>query len=40
MAICDNDEGYHLYNDLHISKVDNFLEKNKNVYMLVYNYKK
>ena len=40
MAICDNEEGYHLYNDLQISKVDNFLEKNKNVYMLVYNYKK
>jgi len=39
-AICDNDEGYYLYNDLHISKVDNFLEKNANVYMLIYNYEK
>jgi ubiquitin C-terminal hydrolase len=39
-AICNNDESYYLYNDLHISKVDNFLEKNTNVYMLVYTYKK
>jgi ubiquitin C-terminal hydrolase len=39
-AICDNNEGYYLYNDLHISKVDNFLENNTNVYMLIYNYKK
>ena len=40
-AICNNDDNeYLLYNDMDIYKVDNFLEKNINVYMLVYNCKK
>jgi ubiquitin C-terminal hydrolase len=35
-AICETDGDFLLYDDTNISRVDNFLEKNKNVYMLSY----
>jgi ubiquitin C-terminal hydrolase len=40
-AICstqlDNENTFLLYNDDNISKVENFLQKNKEAYMLIYN---
>jgi ubiquitin C-terminal hydrolase len=35
-AICNTDDAFILYDDIHISKIDNFLENNKNAYMLSY----
>jgi len=35
-AICETDGSFLLYDDTNISRVDNFLEKNKNAYMLSY----
>ena len=35
-AICETDGTFVLYDDTNISRVDNFLEKNKNAYMLSY----
>jgi ubiquitin C-terminal hydrolase len=35
-AICETERTFLLYDDTNISRVDNFLEKNKNAYMLSY----
>ena len=35
-AICNTDDAFILYDDINISKIDNFLENNKNAYMLSY----
>jgi len=35
-AICETDGSFLIYDDTNISRVDNFLEKNKNAYMLSY----
>lgn len=36
VAICKTDEQYILYNDMEISKIDNFRQQNSNAYLLVY----